>query len=177
MLSPLIYIVDSDNWSYNSSTKLNAIELLKGIQQYPRAAQALTTYYERIAEQRRIERDKEKELESKKNIGCPNCPQKLRIPVRKKRLRITCPKCKTIFEYPRTQTPRIKQPTNRYEQRIEHQRGEQQEHLRREVEAKRKMEERQQAVREAEERKTNRILVCIYIAIGFLVLCGVNGGC
>lgn len=102
MLSPLIYIVGSENWSYDSSTELNTIELLKGIQQYPGAAQALTTYYERIAEKRRIKRDKEEELESKKNISCPNCPQKLRIPVIRDRLKITCPTCKTIFEYPRT---------------------------------------------------------------------------
>ena len=126
MLPPLIYIVESDNWSYDSSTKLNAIELLegiqldlkaacladsiptdleltqlKGIQLDLRAARALTIYYER----RRIERDREKELGNKKKIhvNCPNknCQQKLRIPVTKSRLRITCPKCNAIFLYPR----------------------------------------------------------------------------
>ena len=127
MLPPLIYIVESDNWSYDSSTKLNAIELLKGIQldlraaarlvdSIPtnleltelkgiqldlRAAHALIIYDER----RRIERDREKELGNKKkfHVSCPNknCQQKLRIPVTKSRLRITCPKCNAIFEYPR----------------------------------------------------------------------------
>ena len=126
MLLPLIYIVESDNWSYDSSTKLNAIELLegiqldlkaarladsipidleltelKGIQLDLKAAHALTIYYER----RRIERDREKELGNKKKIhvSCPNknCRQKLRIPMTKSRLRITCPKCNTIFEYDR----------------------------------------------------------------------------
>ena len=119
MLPPLIYIVESDNWSYDSSTKLNAIELLegiqldlkavrladsiptnleltelKGIQLDLKAAHALTIYYERC----RIERDKKKF-----HISCPNanCQQKLRIPMTKSRLRITCPKCNTIFEYDR----------------------------------------------------------------------------
>ena len=58
MLTPLIYIVESDNWSYDSSTKLNAIELLKGTQLDPRAARALTTYYERC----QIELDRGKDL-------------------------------------------------------------------------------------------------------------------
>ena len=182
MLLPLIYIVESDNWTYGSSAKLSAIELLKGIQQDSRAARALTTYYERIVEQRRIERDKEKELGGQKkfHISClnANCQQKLRIPVTKSRLKITCPKCNTIFQYPRTQTPEVGQSINRYEQRTEQQRGEQQEQLRQEAEAKRKAEERQQAIREAEEeRKTKIIVVCVYIAIGFLLLWGLNGGC
>ena len=127
MLPPLIYIIESDNWSYDSSTKLNAIELLKeiqldlgaaarfmdsiptdleltelkGIQLDLRAARALIIYNERC----RIERDREKELGNKKKIhvNCPNknCRQKLRIPMTKGRLRITCPKCNTIFEYDR----------------------------------------------------------------------------
>lgn len=180
MLPPLIYIVESDNWSHDSSAKLEAIELLKGIQQYPSAARALTTYYERIAEQRRIERDKKKELANKKkfHISCPNanCQQKLRIPVTKKRLRITCPKCNTIFQYPRPQTPGVGQPINKYEQRIEQsnftssvtptdiinrykqrterQRGEQQEQLRREAEQRAAARRYQ----EAEQKRQQEII-------------------
>ena len=180
MLPPLIYIVESDNWTHDSSTKLNAIELLKGIQQYPRASQALTTYYERIAEQRRIERDRDKKLRNNKkfHISCPNtnCQQKLRIPVRKKRLRITCPKCNTIFQYPRTQTPEVGQPINKYEQQIEQsnftssvtptdiinrykqrteqQSGEQQEQLRREAEQRAAA----RRYREAEQRHQQEII-------------------
>ena len=180
MLPPLIYIVESDNWSYDSSTKLNAIELLKGIQQDSRASRALTTYYERIAEQRRIERNKEKELgnQKKSHISCPNanCQQKLRIPVTKNRLRITCPKCNTIFQYPSTQTPEVGQPINRYERRIEQsnstssvtptdiinrykqrneqQHGEQQEQLRREAEQRAAARRYQ----EAEQRRQQEII-------------------
>ncbi len=126
MLAPLIYIVESDNWSYDSSTKLNAIELLegiqldlnaahladsipanleltelKGIQLYLRTARALTTYYE----QRRIERDREKELGNNKKIyvSCPtrSCRHKVQIPLKKNQLDIICPKCNAIFGYDR----------------------------------------------------------------------------
>lgn len=131
MLPPLIYIVESDNWSYDSSTKLDAIELLKGIQldltaaahlvdSIPtdleltelkgiqldlRAAHALIIYDER----RRIEQDREKKLERQKKsvdliiLSCPNqsCRQWLRIPLVTSRLTITCPKCNTIFGYDR----------------------------------------------------------------------------
>ena len=131
MLPPLIYIVESDNWSYDSSTTLNTIELLKGLQldltaaahlvdSIPtdleltglkgiqldlRAARALIIYDERC----RIERDREKELERQKKsvdliiFSCPNqnCRQRLRIPVVTSRLTITCPKCNTIFGYDR----------------------------------------------------------------------------
>lgn len=180
MLPPLIYIVESDNWSYDSSTKLNVIELLKGVQQDSRASRALTTYYERIAEQRRIERNKEKELgnQKKSHISCPNanCQQKLRIPVTKNRLRIICPKCNTIFQYSSTQTPEVGQPINRYEQRIEQsnstssvtptdiinrykqrteqQHGEQQEQLRREAEQRAAARRYQ----EAEQRRQQEII-------------------
>ncbi len=209
MLPPLIYIVESDNWSYDSSTKLNVIELLKGVQQDSRASRALTTwlilrfsakkpsffnppakegktipihrdlsggqtrfllvlctfflyerttYYERIAEQRRIERNRARELGNKKkfHISCPNkdCQQKLRIPVTKNLLRITCPKCDTIFQYPRTQNPKVGQPINRHKQRTEQQRREQQEQLRRETE-QRQVEQRYQ---ETEQRRQQEII-------------------
>ena len=127
MLLPLIYIVESDNWSYDSSTKLNAIELLKGIQldltaaahlvdSIPtdleltklkgiqldlRTARALIIY----DEQRRIEQDREKELGNNKKIyvSCPtrSCRHKVQIPAKKNQLDIICPKCNTIFEYDR----------------------------------------------------------------------------
>ena len=92
ILPPLIYIVESDNWSYASSTKLNTIELLKGIQQNQSAARVLETYYKRRAAQRR---------KGFATFRCHNksCQQRLRIPVPKSRLTITCPKCNTLFEY------------------------------------------------------------------------------
>ena len=163
VLPPLIYIVESDNWNYGSSTKLNAIELLKGVQQDSRASRALTTYYERIAERRRIERNKKKESGNQKkfHISCPNanCQQKLRIPVTKNRLRITCPKCNTIFQYPRTQTPKVGRPINRHKQRTEQQRRKQQEQLRREVE-QRQVEQRyqEQLKRAAEQLRQQEII-------------------
>ena len=127
MLPPLIYIVESDNWSYDSSTKLNAIELLKGIyldltaaahlvysiptdleltelkgiQLDLRAARALIIY----DEQRRIEQDREKELGNNKKIyvSCPtrSCRHKVQIPAKKNQLDIICPKCNAIFGYDR----------------------------------------------------------------------------
>lgn len=90
MLPPLIYIVESDNWTHDSSAKLNAIELLKGIQLDLRAARALIIYYER-------------KRRGFATFCCPNqsCRQRLRIQVMASRLTITCPKCNTVFAYPR----------------------------------------------------------------------------
>ena len=92
MLPPLIYIVESSNWADDSSTKLDAIELLKGIQQNQSTAQVLETYYKRRAAQHR---------KGFATFRCHNksCQQRLRILVPKSRLTITCPKCNTLFEY------------------------------------------------------------------------------
>ena len=92
MLSPLIHIVESPNWADDSSTKLDAIELLKGIHQNQSAARVLETYYKRRAAQHQ---------KGFATFRCHNksCQQRLRIPVPKSRLTITCPKCNTLFEY------------------------------------------------------------------------------
>ena len=76
----------SDNWTHDSSAKLNAIELLKGIQQDLRAARALIIYYER----------------KRRGLQCPNqsCRQRLRIQVMASRLTITSPNVNDRFCIP-----------------------------------------------------------------------------
>ena len=75
MLPPLIYIVENDNWNYDSSTKLNAIRLLERIKPDPRAVRALEVYYERCRDDAKTRQQAEgtqKQAEAKRGAEAEN---------------------------------------------------------------------------------------------------------
>ncbi len=99
MLPLLIYIIDSENWTDESDVKRQAIEWL----------------------QRKVQMEQPRPPSTNWQLNCPNidCQQKLRIPVKRGKLRLTCPKCRTFFEQEiRVQTPAVIETIIIYEQSV-----------------------------------------------------------